>query len=49
MNYQNSWMLTCGACCLYPIAFHLLVVWLTKQKGRIDWKHIDWKFWRREQ
>ena len=39
----------CGICCIYPILFHLLMLWLAKQNKRIDWQNINWKFWRREQ
>lgn len=40
MTYDNSWIITCGLCCIYPIAFYLAVTWFMKRAKLIDWQNI---------
>ena len=48
MNYQNSWIITCGVCCIYPALMFAAGAWVAKNGARIDWKNINWKFWKRD-
>lgn len=48
MNNNYSYLYTLAFCCLYPILFHLAIVWLTKYAKRIDWSNIRLP-WRRNQ
>jgi len=48
MSENYSYLYTLAFCCLYPIAFHLGILWLARYARRIDWTNIRFP-WRREQ
>lgn len=48
MTYENTWLITCGVCCIYPVIAFAAGVWFAKNSSRINWQNINWKFWRRE-
>lgn len=40
MSYENSWIITCGLCCIWPLAFHLGALWISKRAKLIDWENV---------